>query len=71
MLSGWVSRSRAWRICSTVMAGDRPRRTPRALATSSPSRVPSKFIRELIGYGPGKLWRPDVLISAYYLWGNA
>jgi hypothetical protein len=26
VLSGWVSRSRAWRICSAVMAGGRPRR---------------------------------------------
>ena len=29
VLSGRVSRSRAWRICPAVMAGGRPRRTPR------------------------------------------
>src|ERR1035441_10074630 len=32
VLSGRVSRSRACRICSAVMAGGRPRRTPRARA---------------------------------------
>ncbi|HSS92078.1 MAG TPA: hypothetical protein VLL69_22435 [Streptosporangiaceae bacterium] len=30
----------SWRICSAVMAGGRPRRTPRARAASSPSWVP-------------------------------
>ena len=39
VLSGRVSRSRACRICSAVMAGGRPRRRPRA--ASSPARVPS------------------------------
>lgn len=31
----------------------------------------AEFIREVIGYGPGKLWSPDVLVSARYLWGSA
>ena len=31
---GRVSRSRAWRICSAVIAGGRPRRWPRARAAS-------------------------------------
>jgi len=31
----------------------------------------AEFIRGLIGYGPGKLWCPDVLISVCYLRGSA
>ena len=41
VLSGRVSRSREYRICSAVKAGGRPKRTPRPRAASSPSRVPS------------------------------
>jgi hypothetical protein len=29
------------------------------------------FIRELIGYRPGKSWCPDALTSACYRWGSA
>ncbi|MEV4360255.1 aldehyde dehydrogenase family protein [Nonomuraea sp. NPDC049625] len=38
---GRVSRSRACRTCSAVIAGGRPRRWPRARAAASPSCVPS------------------------------
>ena len=67
MLSGRVSRSRAWRICSAVMAGGRPRRTPRARAASSPSRVPSTISSRMNSASAAKTWKtsrpPGVVVS--------
>jgi hypothetical protein len=67
VLSGRVSRSRAWRICSAVMAGGRPRRAPRPRAASSPSRVPSMISSRMNSARAAKTWKtsrpPGVVLS--------
>ena len=57
LLPGRVSRSRAWRICSAVIAGGRPRRWPRARAASRPSRVPSTMSSRMNLARAAKTWK--------------
>ena len=68
VLSGRVSRSRAWRISSAVMAGGRPSRTPRASAASRPSRVPSTISSRMNSASAAKTWKtsrpPGVVVSS-------
>ena len=58
VLSGRVSRSRAWRICSAVMDLGRPEaagRAPRPAAR--PSRVPSMISSRMNSASAAKTWK--------------
>ena len=57
VLSGRVSRSRACRICSAVIAGGRPRHALRPRAVSSHSRVPSTISWRMNSASAAKTWK--------------
>jgi hypothetical protein len=65
--SGCASRALACRICSGVIAGGRPRRTPRALAAARPSLVPSMMSSRMNSARAAKTWKtrrpPAVVVS--------
>jgi hypothetical protein len=56
-----------FRICSAVMVGGRPKRTPRVQAASRPSRVPSTISLRMNSACAAKTWKtsrpPGVVVS--------